>query len=151
MARYFSQSKIDEFKECFSFNARKNQISQVEELSLIMRSLGFSPTREETTKYLEKYKNEDSIINFALFLDILHEHCQTENNEKEIMQAFQAHDKNKTGTVPGNELRQILLNLGERLTRNEVDTMFREMNFPANGPIRYESLVKYLLTPIPDY
>ena len=54
---FVSHSLFSEFKECFSFNARKNQISQVEELSLIMRSLGFSPTREEVIKYLEKYKN----------------------------------------------------------------------------------------------
>ena len=62
---------------------------------------------------------EDNIINFALFLDILHEHCQIENTEQEIIEAFKAHDKTKTGTVSANEIRQILLNLGEKLTRNE--------------------------------
>ena len=57
---------IAEFKECFSFHAKKNIITDVEELSLIMRSLGYSPTRMEVSKYFQKYMN--GMINFFFFL-----------------------------------------------------------------------------------
>ncbi|CAI9727519.1 4 [Octopus vulgaris] len=150
MARHFSQAKIDEYKECFSFNAKRNYISQDDELSLIMRSLGFSPTREEVVRYLEKNK-DDGKMNFASFLDVLHEHSQLEDVKTEILQAFKTHDIDKKGYVSAKELRHILTNIGDRLTDQEVNSLLREFRISPDGPVHYEAFLKQLLTPFPDY
>ena len=46
---------IAEFKECFFFHARRGHIGSEQELSLIMRSLGCSPTAQEVSRYYSKY------------------------------------------------------------------------------------------------
>ncbi|GAB1600038.1 calmodulin-like [Argonauta hians] len=151
MALHFSQAKIDEYKECFSFNAERNYISQIGELTLIMQSLGFSPTKAEINKYLEKYKDEDGKMYFASFLDVLHEHSQTENVKTEILRAFQTHDSDKKGFVSARDLRHVLKNIGDKLTDQEVNNLLREFRISPDGPVYYETFLKQLLTPIPDY
>lgn len=48
-----------EFRECFYLNARNNgSIRTLDELSLIMRSLGMSPTISELKKYLKEKGNQ---------------------------------------------------------------------------------------------
>lgn len=151
MAVNFSQAKIDEFKECFSFHAKKNIITDAEELSLIMRSLGYSPTKMEVSKYFQKYMNEERCLNFAQFLKSMGEHSQVEKPEKEILAAFKAHDMKGTGYVPASDLRHILQNLGEKLTKQEVDNLFHQFGVSPNGLVNYNDFVMQLLTPIPDY
>ncbi len=47
-----------EFRECFYLNARNGSIRTLDELSLIMRSLGMSPTIAELRKYLKDKGNK---------------------------------------------------------------------------------------------
>lgn len=42
-----------EFRECFYLFARSGQIRTLDELTIIMRSLGMSPTIQELKKYLK--------------------------------------------------------------------------------------------------
>ena len=58
-------------------------------------------------------------IDFATFLEIMHEHSQKEKCEQEIMAAFKAHDVNRRGTVSAQELCHILTNFGEKLKMQE--------------------------------
>lgn len=44
---------ITEFRECFYLFARNGQIRTLDELTIIMRSLGLSPTIAELNKYLK--------------------------------------------------------------------------------------------------
>ncbi|XP_048750153.2 calmodulin-like protein 4 [Ostrea edulis] len=150
MAKFFSQTDIDKFKECFFFHARRGHISQEQELSLIMRSLGYSPTPQEVSKYFNKY-NKDNKIEFASFLEAMHDQSSAENPEKELLNAFKSHDKEKRGYVNAAEVQHIMMNIGERLSRQEVDALFRELGVQPGGQIRYNDFVKALLTPVPDY
>lgn len=62
---------------------------------------------------------EERCLNFAQFLKSMGEHSQVEKPEKEILAAFKAHDMKGTGYVPASDLRHILQNLGEKLTKQE--------------------------------
>ncbi|TRY68843.1 hypothetical protein TCAL_03049 [Tigriopus californicus] len=54
MARYFKEQDIDEFRECFYLYARRGQINTMDELTVIMRSLGMSPTIAELRDYMKQ-------------------------------------------------------------------------------------------------
>ncbi|XP_013779503.1 calmodulin-like [Limulus polyphemus] len=148
MARYFREQDIDEFRDCFYLNARSGQIRNLDELTLIMRSLGMNPTITELKKY---FKDKGGKISFADFLDIMHTHTKKENVPEEIMKAFRATDKGKSGQVSARELRRILVNWGEKLSSKEVDRIFREANISPNGYVRYEDFVRVVCAPVPDY
>ncbi|XP_046397560.1 calmodulin-like protein 4 [Ischnura elegans] len=148
MARYFREQDIDEFRECFYLFARSGQIRSLDELTMIMRSLGMSPTIAELKKYL---KDKGGKMSFADFLDVMHIHSTVEDLPKEVVEAFKAGDHARKGTIPAKQLRHILLKWGERLTPKEVEQIFREANVTPNGQVRYEDFVKIACAPVPDY
>ncbi|XP_065226537.1 uncharacterized protein LOC135849840 [Planococcus citri] len=148
MAHYFREEDIDEFRECFYLYARSGQIRTLDELTVIMRSLGMSPTIFELKKYM---KERNGKISFPEFLKIMHTHSQVEKLPKEVVDAFRASDTGKNGLITAKHLRHMLLNWGEQLSGKEVDQIFREANVSLNGMVKYEDFVKIACAPVPDY
>lgn len=62
---------------------------------------------------------QDAQIDFAEFLNILHDHIQTENTNDEILNAFKAYDVNKKGYLTSKELKAILTQTGETLSNKD--------------------------------
>uniref|UniRef100_A0A182UP82 Myosin-2 essential light chain n=1 Tax=Anopheles merus TaxID=30066 RepID=A0A182UP82_ANOME len=147
-ARYFKEQDIDEFRECFYLFARSGHITTLDELTVIMRSLGLSPTIQELTQYLKK---KNGRMSFADFLEVMHQHSRVENLPDEVIQAFKAGDKTGRGTIPARQLRHLLQNWGEGLSFREVDNIFREANVSSNGHVRYTDFVRVACAPVPDY
>ncbi|XP_023235731.1 LOW QUALITY PROTEIN: calmodulin-like protein 4 [Centruroides vittatus] len=148
MARFFREQDIDEFRDCFYLNAHSGQIRSLDELTIIMRSVGMSPTITELKKY---FKEKNGKISFADFLEIMHVHSQKENTPHEILMAFRASDKGRTGQVLARDLRRILINWGEKLSPREVDHILREANVTPNGYVKYEDFIRVVSAPVPDY
>ncbi|CAD6216123.1 GSCOCG00004339001-RA-CDS [Cotesia congregata] len=148
MARYFREEDIDEFRECFYLFAQDGQIKRLEELTIIMRSLGLSPTTAELSKYM---KDKNGRMSFADFLEVMHLQTRVEDLPKEVNDAFKAADQSRSGLIPARQLAHNLLNWGEKLTNKEVEQIFREANVSLNGNIKYEDFVKIACAPIPDY
>ena len=66
--------------------------------------------------------------------------------EKELIEAFQVFDLNKSGTIPAREYFRILTELGdEPLNVDEVLEEFYEMGIELDSEIDYRSLVKYMI------
>ncbi|KAF7403849.1 hypothetical protein HZH68_006643 [Vespula germanica] len=147
-ARYFREEDIDEFRECFYLFARNGQIRTLDELTIIMRSLGLSPTIAELNKYL---KDKGGKMSFADFLEAMHLQTRAEDLPKEVIEAFQAADTAHTGTIPARQLAHMLLHWGEKLSNKEVEQIFREANVSINGNVKYEDFVKIACAPVPDY
>lgn len=137
-----------EFRECFYLFARSGQITTLDELTVIMRSLGLSPTIKELTRYLRKKNGK---MSFADFLDVMHQHSKVENLPDEVIAAFKAADVDNKGTIPAKQLRHLLQNWGEGLSVREIDNIFREANVQSNGYVRYSDFVKIACAPVPDY
>lgn len=112
----FPPSRI-EFRECFYLFARSGHITTLDELTVIMRSLGLSPTIQELTSYLKK---KNGRMSFADFLEVIHQHSRVENLPEEVIEAFKAGDKSGRGTIPARQLRHLLQNWGEGLSFREV-------------------------------
>lgn len=53
-ARHFSESDIDEFRDCFHLQTKSGQIETVDELKTIMRSLSLNPTIQEVEAYFKE-------------------------------------------------------------------------------------------------
>jgi len=173
MARYFREQDIDEYRECFYLYARSGAVNTLDQLTVIMRSLGMSPTsfeirlpkKADETGMISAYvpdiladiprrqymKDKNGKIAFADFLDIMHTHSKKENIPKEILEAFRNMDTKRRGTIPARDLWNILVKWGDKLSPKEADRIFREANIQMNGTVRYEEFVKIVCAPVPDY
>jgi Ca2+-binding EF-hand superfamily protein len=81
--KHFTEKDIDSFREAFFLFAKNRTenpiyIRSVDELCLITRSLGLSPTIKEITAYMKKYNNK---MSFSDFLEVVHTHSRGRINK----------------------------------------------------------------------
>ena len=68
------------------------------------------------------------------------------DSEEELLQAFRAFDEHKQGFVKVRDLRPAITNLGDKMTKAEVDAFFREADINGEGKIYYEDFVSMLFS-----
>ncbi|KAG0728294.1 Calmodulin-like protein 4 [Chionoecetes opilio] len=129
MARHFKEQDIDEFRECFSLYARNGTIRTLDQLTVIMRSLGLSPTIAELKP------TSGTRVSKA----------HSSNPQEILAPSVTPH------TAQPKDLRHILLHWGERLSHKEVEQIFREANISPNGNVRYQDFCRIVCAPVPDY
>lgn len=67
----------------------------------------------------------------------------------ETRAAFNVFDKDGSGTISADELRQVMKSLGENLTDEEIDEMIREADKDRNGTIDCTWLYAFVPYPLP--
>ena len=83
--------------------------------------------QEEVKKYMEMIDpSSKGSFDFDDFLRFLSEVWIDKNWEMDIKVAFNVIDNDDSGTVSSQELSHVLTNLGERLTKKEIENIFRE-------------------------
>jgi calmodulin len=119
MSKYFSEKDIEDYRQCFKFYAKEGHVTNGENLGFIMRSLGMSPTLIELKNYYETHKREDGQIDFAEFLNIIHEYLQNVKVNDEMQSAFTCLDPKNSGHIPAQDLKLILTSIGEKLSSRD--------------------------------
>ncbi|KAJ9700489.1 hypothetical protein PVL29_006014 [Vitis rotundifolia] len=71
---------------------------------------------------------------------------QETDAEEELKEAFKVFDKDQNGYISATELRHVMINLGEKLTDEEVEQMIREADLDGDGQVNYDEFVKMMMT-----
>ncbi|GBM93660.1 Calmodulin [Araneus ventricosus] len=71
------------------------------------------------------------------------------DSEKELKEAFRVFDKNGDGFISAPELRNVMTNLGEKLTDEEVEDMIKEADLDGDGLVNYDG--QYPPPPFPFF
>ncbi|SPP89695.1 calmodulin-related protein 97A-like [Drosophila guanche] len=138
-----TEEQIAEFKEAFSlFDKDGSGSITTRELGVLMRSLGQNPTEAE----LQDLVNEVDIdgngeIDFNEFCSMMSKQMRETDTEEEMREAFKIFDRDLDGFISPAELRFVMINLGEKVTDEEIDEMIREADFDGDGLINYEEFV----------
>nr|DBA31891.1 TPA: hypothetical protein GDO54_007648 [Pyxicephalus adspersus] len=141
------------FKECFSLYDKKGKGKiPTQDLLTVMRCLGTCPTPNEVSRHLQIHKiAKDGEVDFSTFLTIMYRQQKQEDPENEILVAILMADRQKKGTIPLAELKSKLTKMGEKLTPEEVNDLLRDAEVGPDGMVKYESFVKKITLPVPDY
>jgi Ca2+-binding EF-hand superfamily protein len=89
-------------------------------------------------------KDGNGTIDFAEFLAMMPRQEKDDNAEEEMLEAFKVFDIDGNGSITSDELRQIFLNLGEKLTDEEIDDMIKVADVDGDGEINYQEFVKMM-------
>eukprot|EP01112_Ceratiomyxa_fruticulosa_P016404 TRINITY_DN494_c0_g1_i1.p1 TRINITY_DN494_c0_g1~~TRINITY_DN494_c0_g1_i1.p1 ORF type:complete len:149 (-),score=47.47 TRINITY_DN494_c0_g1_i1:330-776(-) len=139
----------DQIAECFAIFDKDNDGKvHTDELGNALRSLGKNPTANE----LKAIKEELGIKEFDLntFKAVYRKPIKTPHEqEKEMLDAFKALDKDGNGTIQEAELRQLLLNLGDALSTAEVEELMKEVQVSNDGGINYDNFVDMIVNGYP--
>lgn len=116
-----------EIKESFEiFDSNKKGAIEAKELNLILKALDFNCSEEEVNKMLiEIDKNENSILNFEEFAEILTFKMLERDPIVEIRNKFKLLcDENKVITI--DSLKAVVDELGENMKLDELNEIIKE-------------------------
>ncbi|CAF4963061.1 unnamed protein product [Rotaria sp. Silwood1] len=112
-----------------------------------MRSLGLNPTNKEITDLIaEVDKNGNQRLDFQEFIAFMSKHWHERDQEAELREAFRLFDRDNSGYITISELKQVMLNMGEKLNQEELEDMMREADVNKDGKLDYQEFVQKLLS-----
>lgn len=147
MANPLTEEQIAEFREAFSLFDRDGDGSiTTKELSTVIRSLGQNPTESEIQDMINEVDTDgNGTIDFREFLDLMAHKIKDLDSDEELREAFKVFDKDQNGYISAAELRHVMINLGEKLTEEEVELMIKEADTDGDGQVNYEEFVRMMM------
>lgn len=129
------------------FDEDEDGFIDVNNLGNIMKSLG----NEYDLTTLEDMLNEcdtnnDKLIDFNEFMISINKRIKETDPSEEYIEAFKIFDRDGSGKILIDELKEILLVLGENITQAEIEQFFMEANVKNNGYIEYVDFIRLLLS-----
>ncbi|MBA0570692.1 hypothetical protein Golob_004308 [Gossypium lobatum] len=148
MRDILSEEQIVEFKEAFClFDKDGNGCVTVEELAMVIGSLDRYPTEEELHDMITEFDADGNVaVEFAEFFNLMAKKMKETDAEEELQEAFKVFDKDQNGYISANELRHVMINLGEKLSDEEVEQMIKEADLDGDGQVNYDDFVKTMTT-----
>lgn len=143
-----NESKNTYYKLLFDlFDVDKDGFITTENLGNIMKSLGNEYDQTTLADMMnECFKNNDKIIDFNDFMILMNKRINESDPTEEYIEAFKIFDRDGSGRILIDELKEILLLLGENLNENEIELFFRDANVKNDGYIDYKDFIKLLLS-----
>jgi len=142
-----SEEKAELLKESFDmFDRDRNNLINAVELGNILLSLGYEIEESEPTQLIQEFDgNEDNLIDFVEFLQIIEKRGKYKELEEELFEAFKIFDKEGKGAIPTSEFKHYMLTLGERMTDDDIEEMIKEADPQDSGYIGYKDYVNKIL------
>lgn len=117
-----------------------------------MKELGLNPSDAELEDLVNEADiNKDGVICFdgssgqflftrtpltcPEFLNLMSQTVKETDTEQELINAFRVFDKDNSGTISTDELRNVLRSLGENLTDDELEEMIKLADKNGDGHI----------------
>lgn len=139
-----SKDLMAEVREAFALCDPKNTgMIRTEDLGAVMRALGFNHTEAELYKYVDELDEEDTgHIEFNVFVELMANTFQYVDQKKYLVKAFKMFDRDGKGFISYKELRNMFTDLGEKISDEEFDTVFREVDIDRDGIINLKDFLE---------
>jgi calmodulin len=141
-----SEEQIEEFKEAFSvFDKDGDGTITLDELSIVMKSLGRNATREELKAMIAEVDDDGSgEIEFDEFLRLMTSKINDGDTVEEMREAFLVFDRDRSGSVTASELKHVMNNFGETVTDEEVEAMIQQADADGDGELSFEDFYQFI-------
>ena len=111
-----------------------------------LRSLGQNVDEAEARRFLEDAgAGAGATIDLAAFLAVAARKMGARQSEERLAECFDVFDDARSGSIPAEQLRQVMVSHGDRLTEDEADAMLSEADPTTEGRVEYKHYVKVLL------
>jgi calmodulin len=140
-------NRTNELKITFEiFDKDFDGFINIEEFGYVMMSLGYELSETELQDMMkEVMKDELNRINFEQFMLIMNKRGKDTDIVEEYIEAFRVFDREGNGTLNREELRLIMVALGDKVVPEELDIMLRDADVNGDGLIEYRKFVRLML------
>ena len=84
-------------------------------------------------------------IDFAEFVTLMAHKMADEKSEETLKAAFAVFDTSGDGFISAEEMRRIMINVGEPVTLDDVEQVIRKVDIDGDGVINYEEFTKVII------
>ena len=142
------KNKGEEYKKVFeSYSKGQEGNVNKQELANIFKAINIDASDEEIKEIIKKMDLEDKKeINYDEFLTIINQREKDVDEEEEVLKAFKVFDKDGNGLININELKDIMLSMGNNWSENEINEMFAEADIDMDGYLNYEDFVRTMMS-----
>lgn len=114
------------------------------ELPSLLRALNRAPTEEQLKTLSAKYPAHITSSDLPSILTTIPP-INSEKAYAELTAAFQVLDRENTGRIASEELKRLVMTVGDKLTQREADEMLKLADPENKGIIEYEKFIKKLI------
>merc|ERR1711964_347746 len=132
-----SLDEIEEIKEAFDmFDKDGSGSIEPKELMDAMKKLGFDHDNEIVYQMIgDLDKDHSGEIEFDEFLGMMSAKMPSDPTREDIAKVFPLFDKDKTGTISLNNLKQIVRELGETMTEDDLAELIEHADSDGDGEV----------------
>ncbi|XP_076466716.1 myosin regulatory light chain A, smooth adductor muscle-like isoform X2 [Babylonia areolata] len=136
-----SKKLMQEMKEAFTMiDQNRDGIIDIEDLKDMYSNLGRIPPDAELKEMLAEAPGP---LNFTMFLNLFGEKLSGTDPEDAIRNAFAMFDDEGKGTLPEEYLKDLLQNMGDNFTADEIKQTWKEAPL-EKGKFDYQEFVSIL-------
>ncbi|XP_047003034.1 troponin C, isoallergen Bla g 6.0301 [Schistocerca americana] len=141
--------QIAVLKKCFdAFDREKNGSISTNMVEEILRLMGQPFNKKILAEMIEEVDADKSgRLEFDEFVTLAARFIIEEDDEvmeKELREAFRLYDKQGNGYIPTTCLREILHELDEQLTSEELDIMIEEIDSDGSGTVDFDEFMEMM-------
>lgn len=143
-----TEMEIALYKEAFQiFDKHSEGYISTKELGTIFNSLGINISEEDLIEIITIYDNDqnNSMIDFITFLDIIAKKKDDIYKEEDLINAFRIFDKEGNGKISIKELRYVMMSSGVDFNENYIKDIINESNVDNDEFIDYHIFIKLLI------
>jgi calmodulin len=143
-----TEMEIALYKEAFQiFDKHSEGYISTKELGTIFNSLGTNISEEDLIEIITIYDNDqnNSMIDFITFLDIIAKKKDDIYKEEDLINAFRIFDKEGNGKISIKELRYVMMSSGVDFNENYIKDIINESNVDNDEFIDYHKFIKLLI------
>ncbi|KAJ3451475.1 calmodulin [Anaeramoeba flamelloides] len=142
MTTELSKEKLEEYRSAFEmFDLNNSGLITSGELASMFHNFQQFPTKEELKSIIDNYaSNSQEGINFEGFCKLMQRSEKLDTNE--MKEAFSVFDQNHDGVIDQQELHNLMKNIGEEFTENQIAILMNEIDFDKDGAISFEDFKK---------
>ena len=140
--------KKENYKSFFDkYDSNKDGNVNSIELANILKAIDINASNEEIRDIIAELDLEgNGEINYEDFVTIMKKREKDVDNEEEVINAFKLFDKEGNGLININELKHIMLTVGNNITEEELNDLLKEADTDNDGYINYEEFIRSLLS-----
>lgn len=143
MPRRLSPAKLAEARECYAIYGHKGGIP-IAELGNALRALGINTSNSEMRGIIADIGSPPT-VNFDLFQTVLcKDNLPPRESPEEVREALGIFDNLGDGRINTAELKHMMMTMGEKLSKEEVDMLIGEANIDEDGHISCEQFVQLM-------
>ncbi|CAG5122467.1 unnamed protein product [Candidula unifasciata] len=137
--------KRDELQEAFTMHCSPDNTIPLNKLGIVIRSLGRAPTEAQLQALIKEFESKGvQTLTCQQVEAIINKYDFPPESPDALREALRLFDKEGSGMINASEVCHILCNLGEKLVKEEMVEMIRELDPNGDGQISIEEFVRVI-------